>query len=119
MKNINQIHRLLVLISIFGCTIRATNLYIRSQSVDSARELAGWAHQVNLFDSASFYGTFAVTPEFTRTFNSYDIARSIFGATVSPSGKNSECGAFNISGSCVADRNNCDLLAIIFVAHRF
>jgi hypothetical protein len=41
----------------------------RSVGSNSDRELAGWAHQVNLTDMCSFYGTLAITPGYQATIH--------------------------------------------------
>lgn len=103
-------------------------IMVRSQSVDSARELVGWAHQVNLFDVGCLYGTFAITPEYTQSFRSNRLAQNVFGnifnsttGTSCTTGcfdnscDNNDCGlSFNVTGSCVANRGSCDLLADYF-----
>jgi len=73
---------------------------IRSQSVDSARELVGWTHFVNLTDKDCNYGVFSITPEYTRSFNSTNIAECLFGPDLV------ECREIHISGSRVAGRNS-------------
>lgn len=90
-----------------------SHLFLRSQSVDSARELAGWAHQINLFDVETFYGSFAITPEYTRSFNNKHIAQCLFGNSINNS-SSKDCATFNVTGSCVSNRNSCDLLADYF-----
>lgn len=83
---------------------------IRSQGVDAARELAGWTQHVNLYDVGKVYGSFAVTPEYTRSFRPSAIAQSLLGQ--------GSCGrqcptVINISGSRVA-REETDWLADYF-----
>ncbi len=73
---------------------------IRSQSVDSARELVGWTHFVNLFDKDCNYGVFSIIPEYTRSFNSTNIAECLFGPDLV------ECREIHISGSRVQGRNS-------------
>lgn len=121
----------LSLVALFSaCVIVNTStalprIMVRSQSVDSARELVGWAHQVNLFDVGCLYGTFAITPEYTQSFRSGRLAQNVFGnifGTTSSSCStgcatdcDTDCGAsFNVTGSCVDNRNSCDLLADYF-----
>lgn len=102
---------------LLACTshLFANHLFLRSQSVDSARELAGWAHKVNLFDQGPFYGAFAVTPEYQRSFRSYQIADSLFpGLFQQGTSNKKKCKQLRITGSCVTDRNPCDLLADYF-----
>lgn len=101
------------------------NVRIRSQSVDSARELVGWTDKINLFGKGGYYGTFAITPEYTGSFNGKRIAKSLFGNAVSftdvDSGScatdcfdNNQTAFFNVSGSKVANRGANDLLADYF-----
>jgi hypothetical protein len=85
--------------------------FARSQSVDIADELAGWTQHVNLFGMDRFYGTMAIKPKYTQSFDSKAIARSLFGVN----NCNSKCGtSLNISGSCVGTRGATDLLADYF-----
>src|SRR6056297_2991147 len=65
---------------------------IRSQSENAARELAGWTGHVNIADMDSHYGSFAITPEYTRSFRSDAIAEKLFGCDL-------DCGKINIIGS--------------------
>ncbi len=111
-----------VLLSVMGCTT-AADIRIRSQSVDTARELAGWTNHVNLFDMNCMYGTFAITPEYTQSFNGRQIARSLFGSAIintsnndcNDSCNNDENGAsFRVSGSRSTNRMAGDLLADYF-----
>lgn len=80
---------------------------IRSQSVDAARELAGWTQQVNLFNKESFYSTVALTPEYTHSFRSRNITSCLFDTC-------EDCPTITVSGSRVADRGPNDWLADYF-----
>lgn len=96
----------------------SANVRIRSQSVDSARELVGWTDKINYIgDEWANYGVFAVTPEYTRSFKSKDIARCLFGDAIINDTK-VNCGkkgaSFKVSGSQVANRGSQDLLADYF-----
>jgi hypothetical protein len=51
----------------------------RSQSQDLARQLTGVVDASNKADEENYYGNFAVTAEYTRSFNSDDIAHALFG----------------------------------------
>lgn len=82
----------------------------RSQGVNTARELAGLTNHINIFDMEKFYGTFAVTPEYTRSFNNDHIAESLFGNSLN----GCESSAIRISGSTVANRGPNDWLADYF-----
>lgn len=91
------------------------HVLIRSQSVDSVRELIGWTHKINLYDQGPVYGTFAVTPEYTQTFQGGKIAGNLFGKNLSNFCNNDlDCASIIISGSRVADRGAQDLLADYF-----
>jgi len=110
---------------------------IRSQSENAARELAGagWNTQINLCCMDEWYGNFSITPEFTRSFKSCNIAQCLFGCFNNGCGpcgpcdnscnSCSPCGPcydsccddvyrINISGSNVETRGACDWLADYF-----
>lgn len=116
-----------------GCNSNCNgNAYfsIRSQSVNAARELAGWQPYINLFDRDCFYGSFTITPEYTRSFRACHIAEFLFGADLqnvpfsttagtaatscNTSCNNDNCGSLVISGSQVANRGAKDWLADYF-----
>jgi hypothetical protein len=68
-----------LLLTILITTTNANALVIpylnfHSQGINGAREIAGWQTQINKFDMDSFYGSFSVTPEYTRSFRGYQIA---------------------------------------------
>ena len=52
----------------------------RPQSWNAARELVGWQQFINKFDMEDMYGAFYITPEYTRSFNSCELAGYLFGA---------------------------------------
>ena len=83
----------------------------RSQSVDSARELVGWTHQINLCCQENVYGSFSVTPEYSQSFDNRDITECLFSPDLS-------CvdgfPLLTVSGSQVADRGEQDWLADYF-----
>lgn len=111
--NLNRSFLVLALVGALTCASSAQGrILYRSQSVDSARELAGWAHKVNLFNMQDNYGTLAITPEFSRSFKSDRIARNLFGSALGDS--SSSCPSLIISGSRVANRGTTDLLADYF-----
>lgn len=85
---------------------------IRSQSVNAARELAGWQTHINLFDKDCFYGSFSVTPEFTRSFRSGRIAEFLFGDDLQTI--NNDEGVLVVSGSRYANRGAKDWLGDYF-----
>lgn len=108
-KKINVV--VLCLISTpLGAELVAPYFYNRSQGLDAARELAGWTQHVNLYDVGKVYGSFALTPEYTRSFRPSAIAQSLLGQ--------GSCGracptVINVSGSHVA-REETDWLADYF-----
>ena len=94
-----------------GCCFPGATPYfsIRSQGLDTARELAGWTQFVNL-DRDCFYGTASVTAEYTRSFRSSDIVECLFGCDIGTK----DCPTINITGSRVPNRGSCDWLADYF-----
>ena len=67
MKHLTQKYRI---IGIFFSSLVTTaysnaNIYIRSQSVDAARELVGWTDKINLNTRWLDYGAFAITFPYT------------------------------------------------------
>lgn len=84
---------------------------IRSQSVNAARELVGWQTHINLFDKDCLYGSFSITPEYTRSFRAGRIAEYIFGDDVTAT---SSKGTLAISGSQADNRGSHDWLADYF-----
>jgi len=86
---------------------------IRSQAVDTARELAGWTDHVNLWDMESVYGTLAVTTEYTRSFLSNYTAHNLFD-TNTKSATLYSTPSITISGSQVINRGPDDWLADYF-----
>ncbi len=86
----------------------------RSQNDDIARWLAGWSHQVNLFrEECSNYYTFAITPVYSQTFKSFDIADALFGSDLHL--KCFETQYITISGSAIGSRDiNTEWLADYF-----
>jgi hypothetical protein len=84
---------------------------IRSQSVDSARELVGWTHQVNLYRPCEgMYGSLSFTPEWTKSFRKQDIICCLFGDSL-VKGEDCPSPVINIAGSRAANRNPRDWLA--------
>lgn len=90
-------------------TAVAPLLQYRSQGQDMARNLAGMAEQVNLFDKNDMYGTLSVTAEYTRSFRPQRIAQELFGKEFC----NRTCGSafIQVTGSRVANRGTNDWLA--------
>ncbi len=54
-------------------------LSFRSQGINGAREMVGWQTQINKYDMCRFYGSFSVTPEYTRSFWDCRLAEALFG----------------------------------------
>lgn len=75
----------------------------RSQSENTARLIVDWFQYTNKFNVKNFYGTFAITPEYTRTFRPARLAQYFFATDT-----------LSISGSEVDDRGELDLLADYF-----
>lgn len=116
-----MIKRLMVRLSvaavILGSSLNmvgTTSYYrIRSQSTDSARELVGWAHLINQYnpEACDNEHVFAITPEYTRSYDSDDIAFCLFGKDCL---KSYACPTLKISGSRVEGRGQKDWLADYF-----
>lgn len=84
----------------------APYLNFRSQSENAARELVGWSNYINKTNEESHYGSFSVTPEYTRSFKSNSLAESLFGCFFFQN-----CNKLFISGSNVTVRDPKDILA--------
>lgn len=84
-------------------------LSIRSQSINDARELVGWQTQINKADMCQTYGSFSITPEYTRSFNSSRIAQALFCDALTENCCNRT--SLKIQGSKVSDRNPKALMA--------
>lgn len=84
---------------------------IRSQSVNQPRVMAGWVDHVHRFDMEKFYGSFALTPGYSQSFRDKEIAQCLFGSALQNC---NDCPQLKISGSNVANRGSCDLLADYF-----
>ena len=112
----NCLSRLIVIILILTsltCSANVPYISIRSQSVDSARDIVGWTDKINLFDMENLYIVGAVTLEGTRSFDSDAIANRLFGPlNVSP--QSSDELFVNVTGSAVPNRGTNDWLADYF-----
>ncbi len=75
----------------------------RSQSVDAARYRVGWHPYIHRADHEKFYATFAITPEFTKSFHPDHIAQALFGTDT-----------LFVSGSQIEMRNENAILADYF-----
>lgn len=107
-----HIHLLLTLFATtnINSECRVTTLFMpRSQGVNAARELAGLTNHIAIFDMEKFYGTLAVTPEFTRSFRENDVAQCLFGGDL-----DCECSSINVFGNDVANRGARSWLADYF-----
>lgn len=104
----------LVTIILTTATISSAVPYIsiRSQSVDSARELMGWTDKVNLYDMENLYIAGSLTLEGTRSFDADAIAHNLFGPYASLN--DSSEVAIRVAGSQVPDRGATDWLADYF-----
>ena len=131
----NQIlHRSLCIAALCATCVASAHVipYLapRSQGINGARELVGWQSQINKWDMCCNYGSFSVTPEFTRTFHTHRITEALFCdalATVSNScynscndschnGRHNDCDSncgdtILIQGSQVSGRNSKALMA--------
>lgn len=116
----NILLKSIVIISLLGISnLPAVTPYIsiRSQSVDSARDMVGMTDKVNLYDMENMYITAAVTLEGTRSFNPESIAQCLFGplnCNDCASGCGDNCPSITVSGSRVPNRRPNDWLADYF-----
>lgn len=112
MKHVN-VYNPFVMILLFSFTglYAVTPLILpRSQSEDSARELVGWAHYINLYDPEQFYGSIACTFEYEKTFSPENIGFNLFG----PDLLDDTPRFIQIAGSQVGNRDETDWLADYF-----
>lgn len=84
-------------------------LSIRSQSVNAAREIVGWQTQINKADKCTTYGSFTITPEYTRSFHPNQISQALFGDILTENC--CERASFKIQGTKVANRDPQALMA--------
>lgn len=84
---------------------------IRSQGFNAERELVGWQSMINRFDMCDIYGSFSITPEYTRSFRSADIADALFCDAIVNTCSDSVCSTFLVQGTKVPDRDPRALLA--------
>ncbi len=66
-------------------------IWTRSQSENAARELVLWQTQINKSCMDEFYGSFSITPEYTRTFQGWKITRMLFNDALHESSCNQDC----------------------------
>ncbi len=88
--------------------IVAPQIVMRSQGVALPRRLAGITDQIHQYNQNPFYGTWTITPAYTRSYDSNRIAQNLFGADLQ------ECNHIVVSGSRVANRGAHDWLADYF-----
>ena len=84
LTKMNQIlHRSLCIATLFVTCVAVADVipYLapRSQGINGARELVGWQTQINKWDMCNYYGSFSITPEYTRTFWGDRITQALFG----------------------------------------
>jgi len=88
---------------------------MRSQGFNAARELVGWQTTINKGCAESSYGSFSITPEYTRSFRSGCLAEYLFGQAINNSCpgkcKDGTCRYVKVQGSQVANRSENALLA--------
>lgn len=109
---------------------------IRSQGVNTVREMVGWEDLINQCDKDCFYGAFYVTGEYTQSFRPARLASCLFGADVTSgncstsststtstttscntgcnTGSNCNSAFLTVSGSRAATRGANDWLADYF-----
>lgn len=110
----HYVYKIALCISIFTVAGLCANREFlwRSQSQDTTRELVGWTQDINLFSIADYYGAWALTPEYTASFNAKDMARILFGPAITTDCRNQS--AFRVTGSQYGNRQKNDLLADYF-----
>lgn len=86
-------------------------LSFRSQGFDAARELAGWQTMINRPEMCTIYGSFSVTPEYTRSFRAHDIADYFFGPALVKDNNSDSCPTFFVQGTKAANRDERALMA--------
>lgn len=86
----------------------APQIVMRSQGVSLPRHLSGISDLIHRTDQTPFYGLWSITADYSRSFNSKNIAQNLFGNDLQ------ECGHIVISGSRVANRGAHDWLADYF-----
>jgi len=89
-------------------------LSYRSQSSNTALEIAGWAQHIDLPSNDENYGTLAVSPGYARSFKSDRILNCLFGDSLVQDSSCLEKKVINISGRQTADRGSQDWLADYF-----
>ncbi len=87
----------------------ATYICPHSPSVNAARELAGWEHQINMPTDNGIYTSISFTPEVTQSFRRERVAQCLFGDDIL------ECkNTFTVAGSRINKRQENYWLADYF-----
>jgi hypothetical protein len=108
-------HLMLIAFTSFAYALEqqvATFFNGRSISRNAARDLAGWTNYINKDSSPDIvYGAISITPEYSKTFHSHPITKTLFGSNLIGNG----CAQhLKISGSQTINRGPQDLLADYF-----
>lgn len=91
-KNVLHITCITAMISsCLACADAIPYLAFRSQGFNAARELVGWQTTINKGCMDSFYSSFSITPEYTRSFRSGCLANFLFGDALISNCTSSEC----------------------------
>lgn len=113
--SMNRVHHFLVLgcLCSVGIVLADVVPYIsmRSQGFNAARELVGWQTQINRPCAECMYGSFSITPEYTRTFKPHQIAEFLFCDALASDCSDTRTATFLVQGSQVANRNRKALMA--------
>lgn len=115
----NILHRTLLWLMLGTCSSAIADVlpYIafRSQGFNAARELVGWQTQINKSCAQALYGSFSVTPEFTRSFHAHSLANALFADALINNNCNNKnnCNSsiIKIEGTKVSDRDPKALMA--------
>ena len=95
-----------------SCTLAADvapYIAFRSQGFNAARELVGWQTQINKSCMDHTYGSYSITPEFTRSFKSARLAEFLFADALTCNSCNEK--VIKIEGSKVQNRDSKALMA--------
>ncbi len=99
-----------------GPSIASPYFSIRSQGRDAVIQMIGTVGHIHDYCNDPFRLTFAITPEYTKSFNPNDITRCLFGPDVVSRGTNcnDDISCIRIQGSNVANRDERAWLADYF-----
>ncbi len=112
-----MIKKISVFIPLFCATqLFAVTPYLnyRSQSSNTALELSGWAHHVNIPSDGQAYGTVAISPGYSRSFKSNKMLNCLFGDSLVDDATCINKKVINISGRQTLRRDQRDWLADYF-----